>query len=130
MAAPTTTVADDLHEGVFLPHLLIAALDRHPDRPAVYLGERVLTGAEVRSVSPTRKHCARSIGEAPTARSTDRGAPSAGELRVAVRRLVGHVAHDLRGDPRRRRRVVVDAVELDLDNDEVAIEEHVDLPRT
>jgi len=27
---------------------LIAALNRHPDRPAVYLGDDVLTGAEVR----------------------------------------------------------------------------------
>ena len=38
----------DLHRGTFLPDLLIAALDRHPDRPAVYLGDHVLTGAEVR----------------------------------------------------------------------------------
>jgi fatty-acyl-CoA synthase len=38
----------DLHRGVALPDLLIAALDRHPDRPAVYLGDTVLTGAEVR----------------------------------------------------------------------------------
>jgi fatty-acyl-CoA synthase len=38
----------DLHRGTFLPDLLIAALNRHPDRPAVYLGDHVLTGAEVR----------------------------------------------------------------------------------
>jgi fatty-acyl-CoA synthase len=38
----------DLHRGPFLPDLLIAALNRHPDRPAVYLGDHVLTGAEVR----------------------------------------------------------------------------------
>src|SRR5438874_2651917 len=41
----------DLHRGTFLPDLLIAALNRHPDRPAVYLGDNVLTGAEVRDVA-------------------------------------------------------------------------------
>jgi fatty-acyl-CoA synthase len=39
---------NDLYRGVFIPDLLIAALNRHPDRPAVYLGDRVLTGGEVR----------------------------------------------------------------------------------
>jgi acyl-CoA synthetase (AMP-forming)/AMP-acid ligase II len=38
----------DLYRGVSLPHLLIAALDRNLDRPAVYLGDRVLTGREMR----------------------------------------------------------------------------------
>ena len=38
----------ELHRGTFLPDLLIAALNRHPDRPAVYLGDDVLTGAQVR----------------------------------------------------------------------------------
>ena len=38
---------DDLHKAAFLPDLLVAALDRHPDRPAVYLGDQVLTGREV-----------------------------------------------------------------------------------
>ena len=37
----------DLHKPMFLPDLLVAALQRHPDRPAVYLGEHVLTGREV-----------------------------------------------------------------------------------
>ena len=32
---------------MFLPDLLVAALSRHPDRPAVYLGDHVLTGGEV-----------------------------------------------------------------------------------
>jgi fatty-acyl-CoA synthase len=40
-------VTDDLHKASFLPDLLVAALNRHPDRPAVYLGEQVLTGREV-----------------------------------------------------------------------------------
>jgi len=40
-------VNDDLHKATFLPDLLVAALDRHPDRPAVYLGDQVLTGREV-----------------------------------------------------------------------------------
>jgi fatty-acyl-CoA synthase len=38
---------DDLHKASFLPDLLVAALNRHPDRPAVYLGDQVLTGREV-----------------------------------------------------------------------------------
>jgi len=32
---------------LFFPDLLVAALNRHPDRPAVYLGDQVLTGREV-----------------------------------------------------------------------------------
>jgi len=40
-------VTDDLHKASFLPDLLVAALKRHPDRPAVYLGDQVLTGREV-----------------------------------------------------------------------------------
>jgi len=40
-------VTDDLHKASFLPDLLVAALNRHPDRPAVYLGDQVLTGCEV-----------------------------------------------------------------------------------
>ena len=38
---------DDLHKAMFFPDLLVAALNRHPDRPAVYLGDQVLTGREV-----------------------------------------------------------------------------------
>jgi fatty-acyl-CoA synthase len=44
------TVTSDLsrlHSGQFLPDLLVAALNRHPDRPAVYLGDDVLTGRQV-----------------------------------------------------------------------------------
>ena len=40
-------MTDDLHKATFLPDLLVAALKRHPDRPAVYLGDQVLTGREV-----------------------------------------------------------------------------------
>ena len=40
-------MTDDLHKASFLPDLLVAALKRHPDRPAVYLGDQVLTGREV-----------------------------------------------------------------------------------
>ena len=35
------------HEPVFVPHLLLAGLERSKDSPCVYLGERVLTGREV-----------------------------------------------------------------------------------
>src|SRR5688572_22165226 len=38
----------DLHKGVGIGNLLIAALNRNLDRPAVYLGDRVLTGREMR----------------------------------------------------------------------------------
>ena len=37
----------DLHSPAFMPDLLVAALARHADKPAVYLGDQVLTGAEV-----------------------------------------------------------------------------------
>ncbi|HVU60570.1 MAG TPA: AMP-binding protein [Mycobacteriales bacterium] len=43
-----STVTDDaLHTPAFMPDLLIAALSRHADKPAVYLGEEILTGAQV-----------------------------------------------------------------------------------
>ena len=35
------------HEPVFVPHLLLAGLERSKDSPCVYLGDRVLTGREV-----------------------------------------------------------------------------------
>jgi acyl-CoA synthetase (AMP-forming)/AMP-acid ligase II len=37
----------DLHRGAFLPDLLVAALSRSPDKPAVYLGDEVLTARQV-----------------------------------------------------------------------------------
>ena len=37
----------DLYQGVFLPDLLVAALRRDPERPVVYLGDQVLTAAEL-----------------------------------------------------------------------------------
>ncbi len=40
--------AETLHDGVFMPHLLVAALERNLDRPAVYLGDEILTGRQVR----------------------------------------------------------------------------------
>jgi fatty-acyl-CoA synthase len=42
-----TVESPDLHRGVHLPDLLVAALRRSPDKPAVYLGNQVLTAAEV-----------------------------------------------------------------------------------
>jgi fatty-acyl-CoA synthase len=38
----------DLHGGVFMPHLLVTALERNLDAPCMYLGEEVLTGRQVR----------------------------------------------------------------------------------
>jgi fatty-acyl-CoA synthase len=38
----------DLHGGVFMPHLLVTALERNLDRPCMYLGDEVLTGRQVR----------------------------------------------------------------------------------
>ena len=43
----TEAAPSGLHDPVFIPHLLIAGLERSRDRPCVYLGERVLTGREV-----------------------------------------------------------------------------------
>jgi fatty-acyl-CoA synthase len=40
-------VTDDLHRGVYMPDLLVTALGRNPEKPAVYLGDQVLTAAEV-----------------------------------------------------------------------------------
>jgi fatty-acyl-CoA synthase len=40
--------ADDLFRGVFVPDLLITALERNLDKPCVYLGDTVLTAREVR----------------------------------------------------------------------------------
>ena len=38
----------DLHQGVYLADLLIAALDANLDKPAVHIGDEVLTGAQMR----------------------------------------------------------------------------------
>ncbi|MEY2399852.1 MAG: fatty-acyl-CoA synthase [Actinomycetota bacterium] len=38
----------DLHRGVYLADLLIAALDANLDKPAVHIGDEVLTGAQMR----------------------------------------------------------------------------------
>jgi fatty-acyl-CoA synthase len=38
----------DLHGGVFMPHLLVTALERNLDTPCMYLGDEVLTGRQVR----------------------------------------------------------------------------------
>ena len=38
----------ELHRGAHIPDLLVAALDRNPDKPAVYLGDEVLTARQVR----------------------------------------------------------------------------------
>jgi acyl-CoA synthetase (AMP-forming)/AMP-acid ligase II len=40
--------SSELHRGAHIPDLLVAALDRNPDKPAVYLGDEVLTARQVR----------------------------------------------------------------------------------
>ncbi len=46
--APAATVdLSHLYDATYVPHLLLAGLERSADRPCVYLGERVLTGREV-----------------------------------------------------------------------------------
>ncbi|HVT21500.1 MAG TPA: AMP-binding protein [Mycobacteriales bacterium] len=42
-----STTTDDLHKPAFMPNLLVAALARHADKPAVYLGDEVLTASQV-----------------------------------------------------------------------------------
>ncbi len=37
----------ELHTAAFMPDLLVAALNRHADKPAVYLGDEVLTASQV-----------------------------------------------------------------------------------
>jgi fatty-acyl-CoA synthase len=45
--ATGTTTPPELHTPAFMPDLLVAALKRHADRPAVYLGDEVLTASQV-----------------------------------------------------------------------------------
>jgi fatty-acyl-CoA synthase len=45
--ASATDLPPELHRSAFMPDLLVAALDRHADKPAVYLGDEVLTGSQV-----------------------------------------------------------------------------------
>jgi fatty-acyl-CoA synthase len=45
--ASATDLPPDLHRPAFMPDLLVAALNRHADKPAVYLGDTVLTASEV-----------------------------------------------------------------------------------
>jgi len=56
---------DGLHRGLFLPDLFIAAVNRHPDRPAVYLGDQVLTGAQVRDEVSRYSQALQSLGLGP-----------------------------------------------------------------
>jgi hypothetical protein len=37
----------DLYGGVFMPHLLVTALERNLDRPCMYLGEEVARAAVI-----------------------------------------------------------------------------------
>jgi fatty-acyl-CoA synthase len=46
MPEPATLPAE-LHRPAYMPDLLIAALARHADKPAVYLGDEVLTGSQL-----------------------------------------------------------------------------------
>jgi fatty-acyl-CoA synthase len=41
------STTDDLHTAAFMPDLLVAALKRHADKPAVYLGDEVLTASQM-----------------------------------------------------------------------------------
>jgi fatty-acyl-CoA synthase len=43
----TASPQTDLHRPAFMPDLLVAALARHADKPAVYLGDDVLTASQV-----------------------------------------------------------------------------------
>ena len=54
-----------LHDSVSMGDLLVAALSRNPDKPAVYLGEHVLTAAEVAAEVSRYAQALRSIGIGP-----------------------------------------------------------------
>jgi acyl-CoA synthetase (AMP-forming)/AMP-acid ligase II len=60
----TTTDAspDDLHSAAFMPDLLVAALARHADKPAVYLGDEVLTASQVAAEMSKYVQAYRSLG--------------------------------------------------------------------
>ncbi len=46
-ATSSLAIVEDLHRGVFLPDLLVWALRRDTDRPAIFLGEEVLSVGEL-----------------------------------------------------------------------------------
>ncbi|HEX5615746.1 MAG TPA: AMP-binding protein, partial [Acidimicrobiia bacterium] len=58
----TTDPMADLHRGVAIPDLLVAALNANPDKPAVYLGDTVLTAREVAAEMSRYAQAYRSVG--------------------------------------------------------------------
>lgn len=52
----------DLYRPAFTPDLLITALDRSADRPALHLGDVVLTGAEMRAAISRFQQALASVG--------------------------------------------------------------------
>jgi fatty-acyl-CoA synthase len=54
-----------IHTAVFLPDLLVKALDRDPGRPAVYLGDWVMTAAEMAAEMSRYAQAYRATGVAP-----------------------------------------------------------------
>ncbi|HET8992851.1 MAG TPA: AMP-binding protein [Rhodococcus sp. (in: high G+C Gram-positive bacteria)] len=52
----------ELHRPVYNPDLLITALDRSADRPALHLGDVVLTGAEMRAAISRYQQALASVG--------------------------------------------------------------------
>jgi fatty-acyl-CoA synthase len=60
---PETPVSpNDLHRPAYMPDLLVAALARHADKPAVYLGDDVLTASEVAAEMSRYVQAYRSLG--------------------------------------------------------------------
>jgi fatty-acyl-CoA synthase len=57
-----STASARLHQPAFMPDLLVAALARHADEPAVYLGEEVLTAAQVAAEMSRYVQAYRSLG--------------------------------------------------------------------
>ncbi|MGH2474952.1 MAG: AMP-binding protein, partial [Candidatus Limnocylindrales bacterium] len=66
----TAVDSPDLHRGVHLPDLLVTALRRNPDKPAVYLGDQVLPAGEV--ADEIRRYV-----QALESRGLGRGSPAA-----------------------------------------------------
>ncbi len=67
----------DLHRPVYGPDLLITALERNHDKPALYLGDVILTGGQMRDQISCFAQALASLGitQAPAPRCCRRIAP-------------------------------------------------------
>jgi fatty-acyl-CoA synthase len=55
-------LTSDLHRAAYMPDLLVAALARHAEKPAVYLGDEILTASQVAAEMSRYVQAYRSLG--------------------------------------------------------------------